>query len=415
MPQSRSRQTTSKSERQRAAVHRRQELQRAHEEAERRAVRRHRRKRRMVALACALVVAVPGGIVVWKQVTAPDPPPQLRAALVTRDGATLAITSAPSAFGIRYRIETYPTSEADGGGKGPAVTTEDVMVRRPFDGRIVEREGEPPGERLQLDLRSVLGRRGDYTRPTEVQSSKDAPAAAVGDVRLDATLGALVDAGFLLPRERRRALGRECQVYRTGLPLESLSVSAPTEDSYADACVDASGLILEELAVSGGTLSSRVTAVEVDDRAAFSAETFAIEGPTGVGAGGVELDRVDAGATLSTKLWVFTQPPAGFEGNGRFLLTAPDGAGAPQPRYVDVFTRGPDFLVIEQGVLSAEPDPPVLPGTDVDLGPLGSATVVPLLTGNTLTAHPGEDWFVKVVTTLERGALREALSGLRNG
>lgn len=412
MPQSRHRQTTSKSDRQRAAIHRRLELQRAHEEAERRAGRRRRGKRWLAVLGGFLVVATPVGIVVWKRATAPPPPPKLRAEVVDKKAGALAITTAPTAFRIRYQIETSPTGETKG--SKPALTTEDVTVRRPFDGRVVEREGAPPGNALQLDIRSMLGLRGDYSKADAVQVTVDSPAPAIGDMRLDASLDQLVSTGFLEPRERRRVLGRTCQVYRTGLPVESLSVSKATKDSYADSCVDASGLLLEELSVAGGKLSSRVTAIEVDEHPDLAADTFTIQGqPQGLEAGGVTLAPIDPGTPPPPNSYRFATPPPGFESRGRFVLALAGNDGSEQHRLVDVFARGPDLLIVEQGQTDAEPEAQALPGKDVDAGVLGPATIVPGLAGNILTAHPPDlDWFVRVTATLPPDALRQAVAGL---
>jgi len=414
VPQSRHRQTTSKSDRQRAAIHRRLEMQRAHEAAERKAVRRRRGRRASLGVLAFLVVATPIGLVVWKRVTAPPPPPKLLSALVAKKAGKLAITSPPAAYRVRYKIDTYPTGKTEG--SKPAATTEDILVRRPFDGRLVERSGAPPGDALQLDIRSMLGLRGDYSKADAVQVTSDAPAPAIGDMRLDASLDELVSGGFLEPRERRTVLGRTCQVYRTGLALESLSVSKASKDSYSDSCVDASGLLLEELSVSAGKLSTRVTAVEVDEHPDLPAGSFTIEGePKGLEAGGVDLGRIDPSTPLPPQLFRFASPPLGFTSQGRFVLTVPDQDGTPRPRYLDVYANGKDLLLIEQGPKAAEPEPPVLPGTDVAAAALGDATIVPGLAGNILTAHPADDWFVKVTATLPPAALQQAVSGLTPG
>lgn len=370
----------------------------------------------LAALGGVLVIATPIGFVVWKRATAPPPPPKLRAALVDKKATALAITSPPTMYRVRYHIESYPTGETKG--SKPASTTEDVTIRRPFEGRIVEREGTPPGTKLQLDIRSVLGLRGDYSQADAVQVTQEAPGPALGDVRLDASLDELVSSGFLAPRERRRALGRECQVYRTGLPLESLSISKAAADGYTDACVDASGLLLEEFSVSGGKLTSRVTAIELDERPDLPADTFSVEGtPKGVDQGGVDLTRVGSATAPApvAAYWRFSEPPSGFEDRGRFLLTAADADGTPQPRYVDVYAKGRDLLLVEQGPKAAEPEASVIPGQDVDGGPLGPGTVVPGLAGNVLTVHPGTDWFVRLTATLTPQDLQRAISGLKNG
>jgi hypothetical protein len=216
------------------------------------------------------------------------------------------------------------------------------------------------------------------------------------------------------PRERRTVLGRPCQVYRTGSPIESLSVTAPSSSSYSDSCVDASGLLLEEVSVSGGTVTSRVLATAVDDQPTISADNFTITGtPQGVDAGGVGLDPVDPATPPVAGYWQFTTPPPGWMSQGRYMMTtqSPD-TGDTQQTFVDVFVRGVDFLVLEQGPTSAQPPADIIPGSPVNAGGLGSSQVVPGLAGNTLTANPNPNWFVRLVGSVPADALAQIASAL---
>src|SRR5690606_38116286 len=139
-----------------------------------------------------------------------------------------------------------------------------TTVRRPFDSRITSLEGEPPGGASQWTAIGTLGLYQYVTGAAAPEANAGPPAAAIGDPRLDASLDDLIADGAFVQRERRELLGRECQVYRTGLRLESGSVAAPTESDYTDVCIDAAGLMLEEVYVAAGSVQQHRTAVTAD-------------------------------------------------------------------------------------------------------------------------------------------------------
>jgi hypothetical protein len=412
---SRHRASHTPSDRRRAELRRRRELQRAQEQATRRERRRRIRTRVLAALGALVFLAggVVGVLALLGKSEDDGPDPALRGELVEGATGRLALSSRPAAYRIVYRTETFPDGERPG--VTPAVTIEEVMVSRPFDGRIVNRESEARDSAVKQDIRSRLGLYGDATNAANPSVTGQEPKLALGDIRLDAALDRLVSTNFFRPRERRRVLARECQVYRTGSPVESLGLTAPSASIYVDACVDDRGLVLEELTVNDGRVTMRVTALEVDDAPVFPADTFAVNGvPKGPEEGGVRLVPAEPSEVPPAGYWRFEAVPEGFASVGRYAMTQAGDSGN-QVSFVDVYVAGIDVLIVHQGVKAAEPEPGIIPGTDVDAGPLGTAQVVSGLAGNVLTAHPREGWFVRVTATMPFERLTEVASTLRSG
>lgn len=250
------------------------------------------------------------------------------------------------------------------------------------------------------------------------------PGAGIGDWRLDAILDDVVADGTFQLRERRSLLGRECQVYRTGSPLENYELTKPTDSTYTDVCIDASGLLLEQVAVDGGALLEHLTATAIDPAATLGADDFTITGtPAGLNDGGSLLSEL-SGAPTDPDYWSMSQPPTGYTLKGHYVWqqNATDPAsqgtsagatdGAPTTvvtSYVDVYTSGPDVLVVLQGPTSVEPSSNADPTVDGTAPTLGEVTLQSKLTGTQLLAHPTQtpDWFVQVTSTTSRNTLME--------
>ncbi|HEX2048306.1 MAG TPA: hypothetical protein VHF27_11105 [Acidimicrobiales bacterium] len=400
-PKAGNRGDATRSDRRRAAVHRRRRLAAARSNAARRAVRRTRRLR---ALAVVATLAVVGGTVTYLvSRPAPEPSRELRAEPVPGAVGTLGITTTPASYRVVYSAESYD---------GPKVTrtTEEVEIRRPFDGRVFIRDGEPPGGAVRFQGRSTFALYANYAESGAAQVAGNAPTVALGDLRLAASLDELVARGLFVLGDRRRALGRECQVYRTGSPLQSLEISAPTESDYADVCLTDAGLILEEVTVAGGKLSQRLTTTELEIDPTFELDAFTIEGArVGPDQGGVEVTEVDRGVAPAAGYWALGAPPAGFTHQGRYLVQAAEG-----PSHVDAYVRGTDLLTVRQGVPAAEPDlTGAGEGRGADLGPLGQGTVVISSIGTTVVAHPGAEAFVHVSGTIAPAELQALATSLR--
>lgn len=399
-PQTSSRRSGSRNERREAALHRRRQLATARTAAARRATRR---RRRLKGAAIFAAVAVVGGTIGFLALREEDgPSAELRAARVRGATGPLAMTATPASYRAVYRAEAY---------QGPNVTesTEEIRVQRPFDGRVEIREGAPPGGAGQFSGRSTYGTYANYTEGGAAQIADDAPTVALGDVRVAASIGELVEQGLFILGDRRRALDRECQTYRTGSPLQSLKITAPTATDYVDVCLDGAGLIIEEVTVAAGAVSQRLTATSLELDIRFDPTIFAIEGPrVAADQGGAVVTEVDRTVAPAPGYWALGTPPSGFAHRGRYLVV---GKGQ---SYVDVYVRGIDVVTVRQGPPGAEPElTDATPGREIDLGPLGTAQLLLRSVGPTLIAHPGAEAFVHVSGSVSPADLQAVVSGLR--
>jgi len=324
----------------------------------------------------------------------------------------MAVAAGPASYRAVYRVEAYQ-------GATPTVTTEQISVQRPFDGRVVIREGEPPGAAVQFDGRSLFGEYVNATEGGGAQVAGDSPTVALGDLRLDVSLPDLVADGTFLVRERRRAIGRECQVYRTGAPLQSLRVAKPGATDHVDACIDPTGLVLEELTVKAGKPVQRLTATEITGGAAYDPGNLDIAGnPVGFDQGGATFTPLDTAIPPTTEYRRIASPPGGFEYRGRFRLQtanqATPGSKEPVTSWVDAYVQGIDFFVVRQGPKAAEPDTSDATAAQVvDLGALGSGRVLLGAVGSTVVAHPVADAFLQVSGTLPSARLQEIIRSLQ--
>jgi hypothetical protein len=415
--------SATRSERRRAAVaRRRREAKRAVMSLQRRERSRKLRRSALVGGGAVVVAALVGGVAVLTRDGGDDGPPvtaALTGTVLAETGAVLPVTDVLDAYRVTYRIESEDTEGA------LTTRTQEIAVRRPFDAHIRRAAG---GDGTSaVDVAGNLGIYADLTSADAEVASVIPPAIALGDLRLDGVLDDLVGAGLLVPRERREVAGRECQVYRTGQALELQELAAPTDTEYADACVDASGLLLEQVVVSGGDTLFYEIATEVDVAPALGDDDFAYDSePIALEDGGSELAELPTDAAPTTGYWAFPSAPAGYEHVGRYALRslAPDdgsttttvGVGAPATveTYYDVYRSGADFVIVHQGEASQSPGRDTTLGADVDAGALsalGAARVAYGLAGSTLAVN-GETWFVEVTAPMpaaDLGALASSL------
>lgn len=400
--------TPSRNERRQAAVHRRRQ-----ESAHRTAAARKsaRRRRRLKALAGAVVVAVVATGAVFLLRDDGDgggPSADLLAQKVPGATGALPPTALPTSYRAVYRAEGYVGTET-------TVSTEVVTVQRPFDGRVTILEGEPPGGASRFEGRSTFGVYANYTDSGAVQAAADAPAVALGDLRLTTSLEELVRQGLFVLGDRRRATvgseTRECQTYRTGSPLQSLKITAPAETDYVDACLDSTGLILEELVVAGGNPSQRLTATSIEPEATLDPALFRIDAEKiGPDQGGSIVTEVDRSTAPAPGYWAPATTPAGFTHQGRYKVESTNTS------WVDVYVRGIDLVTIRQGAPAAEPNLSEFgAGTDIDLGSLGAGKMLLRTIGPTAIGHPGDEAFVHVTGTISPAEVQALASELRKG
>lgn len=400
MAPSSSHRSATRAERRRAALRQRRKLATARSAAARRVVRRKRRLK--VAAVVAVIAVVAGTVTVLALRGDEEPSRDLRAERVPGATGRLAISGQPASYRAVYRAEGYEGSTA-------TVSTEEVSVQRPFDGRVSIREGEPPGGAARFEGRSSFAVYANYSDAGAAQVAGDAPTVALGDVRVATSLDELVDQGLFVVGDRRRLLGRECQTYRTGSPLQGLKITAPTGIDYVDVCLDETGLVLEEVAIVGDKLTQRLTAVSLEPGAPLDQSIFAIEGErVGPDQGGAEVTEVDRTVAPTPGYWGLDAVPAGFTHRGRYLVA---GEGS---SHVDVYVRGVDILTVRQGLPAGEPDlTDAGPGRGIDLGPLGTGQLLLRSIGPTLVAHPAAEAFVHVTGTLAPAELQAIAGSLR--
>jgi hypothetical protein len=314
----------------------------------------------------------------------------------------------PTSYRITYEVTT-----------GDTTTTEIHTVRRPFMGRV--------------DI-------GDTSRVTDVgllaTSSPDTPwvriqvpiAPAGGDVRPDAVLDDAIAAELVEEAGTRRIAGRSCRVVRLGGPMSggTLTPVGAVAGESAEACVDGTGLVLAETWLVDGDVQREMeaTSVEVGD---VDDDVFAV--PSGAtdltfrqGGGSVEAVARDEDPGFSER-WR-ADVPDGFEHAGRYLVLPPQLGEPVDPSVprsadvallTDVWVRGADVLIIDQGAARGGGAPPwdERPySKDVALGALGDGTVVfDLRLSEVRVARP-DGGFVRVAGTLPPDRLVELARSL---
>lgn len=430
------RKSATRTERRRAAIDRRRDQRRRVTDLE---VRYRRRRRSTIVALAALVVLAVGAstFLIIRSRSGGTTKITLTAPEVSVGDNVVTINAPPSMYTLTYKIDTT-------GDAGVTTNTEDITVRRPFDGSVVSKADAPPGGAEQWHALSNFGLYSDTTAgatdesgtqgaPT-TQVQKALPQSALGDFRLDATLDDLVTNGTFVRAETRQVLGRPCQVYRTGQPLESFGTKAPTDTDYTEACIDAAGLMLEEVSVQSGALAERIIATAIDIApTTITDASFTITGdPTPLASGGTELNPIDATAVPVPGYWLLDAPPDGYTLQGRYVLRhAANPASSTDPTatttttaagtaptivdsYVDVYAAGDKTIVITQGPTAGEPDSQTTGGIGGQVGTLGSTEAAASLTGSTLVAHPANPagWYVHVAGTVPLATVQQVAGAL---
>jgi hypothetical protein len=348
--------------------------------------------------------------VIWAARDGRAPDVTLQSELVADDAPPIAVAENLEAYRVVYRIDSYRNGEV-------ATTTQEILVRRPFDGRITLREGPPPGADIVADYRSSQTR---FAVSTEggAQVSFSRPAPAIGDIRFDATIEELVDTELFEVRERRRVLDHECTVYRTGEIVQTFSFAAPTDSNWADACIGEAGVLLEEVAVVDGELALRVLAVEFEAGITIPDYQITVPGEPNVFAPAATLlAELPLDVAPFDGFWHFPTPPEGFEHRGRYLLREPEVPGDPgaptRDIHADVYVRGSDAVIVQQGPAGSEPTLDDGPARTVDLGDIGLGTIAPGLSGSTVFVETPDERYVFVLGTVASLELEEMVRGMR--
>lgn len=320
-------------------------------------------------------------------------------------GDVLEVSTVLRSYRVVYEVESFLAGAR-------TVTTDVVSVRRPFESRIDTLGGGPPGGVRKGSVVSAFmysGRVDDSGRSIAVAVR---PVLAGGDLRFDGVLGALVGSGRLQSRDRHEVLGRECHLYRSREPITGPGVEPPTAEEHTDTCIDAAGLILEDVWVVDGAVLRHRRAVEVDTDPVFDDGVFSVD--TEAPAAGEQVTALEPDNRPLPTVWELGVEPDGFEHRGRYavVLGAPPAAAV---TLTDVYTSGPHLVLVEQHDQAGAPagverDPAA---RSVTAGELGPATVASSVGGTVVEARSGGTQFVRVSGTIAAAKVLELARALR--
>jgi hypothetical protein len=298
-----------------------------------------------MAIACVF-----GAVVACSSSPSPSPSPSSsrdpRSGSTEVTNGTVKISErVPKYFAIDYRVEVIHEDEA------PIVTTDEVAVRRPFDGRQSTRSGDEKA-------RTTISRFGRYV--IDGQGFFVAPSPPEPDSRPAAFLRDAIDDGYAAKRELRRVAGRLCRVYRIGDDTGEVSLPRLKKgaEEYSDICVDEAGLLLERASFNGGELVRRRIATRVKEPKELDEDSFDIpdiKGDAKILGAVQELE--DDSRLPGDFFWDFDDAPKGFEFEGRYSVVPAGQQGFSDPSargsilafMSEVWTDGTDVFVIDQG------------------------------------------------------------------
>lgn len=283
-------------------------------------------------------------------------------------------------------------------------------MARPFTSETVSRRHN--GDVVDVH-RLSFGRISTGSPTSEKIVLAVAPAVAATDTRFGASLEDAVTRGLLHAREQREVGDRRCQVYRTGTSIGiALRASDPASNEYADVCIDARGLLLEEWwIVDGHALRQRVATKVVESVPAdFGAGWTTAPTSLPVDKGGGSILRMRDDSSPPGERFDVGRVPEGFEHVGRYSVIPPQAEafsdkGNPYSvvaSTVDVWRRGIDAIILEQGgSLGGRKAFNIDPANQSVVIPnIGEVEVVVSPSGSTARALRRNGHFVRVSATL---------------
>ncbi len=327
----------------------------------------------------------------------------------------LEVTHVP----VTYRAEFRTENRA---GENLNVTIEKTWVRRPFASRV---ETWKDGTLLST-RQSAFGTLTNESPSSQPLNIAVPPSLSSGDLRVDVALEEALESKTIIRRERREVYGRQCQVYRAGGPILAgdLEKYKPGRGTYADFCVDQSGIVIEEYWVDKGRLLRRRVATSLDVDVSIPDRLLAIttrENPD-INRGAVErITEPPSGEGLP--LWTLPKTPQGFDSLGRYAVVISDQAypksnplapSVAPASTSDVYIRGADFVVVDQdpslgSLLSLEKRV----SRDVDLDDLEEGKLIVDARMNEVRAKTPEGSYIRIFGTLEPDELLELADDLR--
>lgn len=322
-----------------------------------------------------------------------------------------------------YRVVYLVESLGDRGEPTPD-TTETVHVVRPYEGRLEVAEGAPPGGEV-TSLQMTTFDRLRLGGPRSALVVHRVPDLAVSDVRVGPVLDRAVAEGLVDVGGQKVVAGRRCQVLRTATLLGAGPLRPITASESAESCVDAAGVLLEEILLLDGEPALRRVAVSVEIGPDVEPGTFE-PGPVvaPVDQGGGSVLPVDPDTAALGEFWALPDDavPGGFARHRRYAVipAQPErfdedpAGGTPIAGTVDVYRRGPDALIVFQGATAGGDDAfaPMPGAIATDAGSLGAGELVLSATGSEVRVDRGDGRFVHVRGSLPPDDLIEVARSL---
>jgi hypothetical protein len=272
-----------------------------------------------------------------------------------------------AAFRIVYRVD-------DVAGSSPLVSTERVEVRRPFDSRVEQWEGPPPGTAMRSA--NVSNRDALWTLDENGAVSfavRRVPAVGSRGVSR-AALDAAARSGNARVAGRETILGRACTRFVYREPYKPAEPATPKE--RAESCVTSDGLLLKEAWTFAGKLARVVEAVEIAAPADLPDERFFVGQPLPE----TEVSRlasanlvVDEGSAPAGHLTA--RLPRGFVSSRKATASQPGAVGAPGQTFSQSYVRGTELVVVDQSVPPSSPAWDPREGDPIKLGTRGGRIV----------------------------------------
>jgi hypothetical protein len=263
---------------------------------------------------------------------------------------------------IDYRL-VYEVTTPDG------TTTEEHIVHRPFGAEVVTRDskGTVTSERW-----SALGELVTRSQGAKAVALDTAIATSASDSRPDLFVDPLTKVKRATPSGSGQVGGRPCT---KSLEPDTVATQGGAETSGGQAgtlpvrvtrCSDAQGLVLEERWVSaGGTtlLTKRAVELQLGDKVPAIEIPKADPLPAAQGNGSVKKVARDAKIPFLETFHLAT--PKGFTFVGRYAVVparlSQSGGQVPADPgialYTDVWRRGPDVLLLDQGATKSGTPP----------------------------------------------------------
>lgn len=370
-------------------------------------------RRRKVAVGVAVVFLVAG---VGTSLLLSDGDADLRAGSTELDepAGLFEVGEPLDAYRIDYRVESR-------GGDEVVVTSDRLVVRRPFESRLETFDGPvPDGEpsSVQIEAFGVLYADGVDSEEVVVAVPPGPPGA---DTRIEAGLASALEEERFELGPRREVLGRTCQVIRTAALLATGDLAPPGARDHAETCIDAAGLVLEEVLVVEGSMLLRRLAIDVDAQPDVDGAMFETGDQTiPVDSGGGFLAETEPDSR-QPGMFFESQPPAGHDRLGRYIVIPPQQENFSDPlrkghrlTYLsDVFIDGASVVVLDQGGTLGGIDPfPDPQGVEVDIDGLGTGLLSYGRTGPTLLVPRPDGKFLRVRGTVAPDVLVKLLEVL---